>query len=132
MHLTPSNPECPRIQQQECPRLESRLLESRPSVKPDVKTNTKINNHEDSEELSKQVRQSLQLEDRKTSNRSKRDDDDCLESIPSKKAKSCVTETSSQETEEEVAELAGYLDELYLPRDAVSADVALMADLMYT
>jgi hypothetical protein len=33
---------------------------------------------------------------------------------------------------EEVGELAGYLDELYLPRANVSADAALMVELMYT
>lgn len=34
-------------------------------------------------------------------------------------------------TESSVTELAGYLDEMYLPRSSVSADAALMADLMY-
>lgn len=46
-----------------------------------------------------------------------------------------VTDQRENETtsESEVAELAGYLeDQLYLPRESVSADAALMADLMYT
>ena len=37
-----------------------------------------------------------------------------------------------EESQQEVGELAGYLEELYLPRASVSADAALMADLMYT
>jgi len=32
----------------------------------------------------------------------------------------------------EVGELAGYLDQLYLPRQGVSVDAALMVELMYT
>lgn len=36
------------------------------------------------------------------------------------------------EAGQEVGELAGYFDELYLPRSGVSADAALMAELMYT
>lgn len=43
----------------------------------------------------------------------------------------CVEE-EEESTSEEVGELAGYLGELYLPRRGVSADAALMADLMYT
>lgn len=45
------------------------------------------------------------------------------------------TEARDDETisSSEVAELAGYLeDQLYLPRESVSADAALMAELMYT
>jgi hypothetical protein len=93
-----------------------------------------IDNQKESMEVRKQVKQ-LDLHDMKMSVQKNRlnpesdeEEDNLGRSIPSKKKKSNEDDSSK----EEVNELAGYLDELYLPRDAVSADVALMADLMYT
>ena len=58
---------------------------------------------------------------------------------PHKDLRKSNTETKREENadecfknDDEVRELAGYLDELYLPRHSVSADAALMLDLMYT
>lgn len=94
---------------------------------------------DETEQLSDQVTQSLQLRDtnlRKDVHEKRPEDDSDVESpdeVPSKKRKPLETKHKrEEEPESSTEELAGYLDELYLPRDAVSADVALMAELMYT
>lgn len=75
------------------------------------------------DQLSQDVEQTLiisrnsqqqQHETRKSDHETKEDTDECFKN------------------DDEVRELAGYLDELYLPRQTVSADAALMLDLMYT
>ena len=93
---------------------------------------------DETKQLSNQVNQSVQLRDtnlRKDVHEKRPEDDSDVESpdeVPSKKRKSLRTKEGEDEPESSTEELAGYFDELYLPRDAVSADVALMAELMYT
>lgn len=92
------------------------------SLLPDLKSNLTLSLG-DSEDLVVKSRQ-LSLSDECEFNRN------AVSSSPSETAAdTCEDETSASE----VAELAGYLeDQLYLPRESVSADAALMADLMYT
>ena len=92
------------------------------SLLPDLKSNLTLSLGE-SEELVVKSRQ-LSLSDQ-----CEIDSNSALSPPPEAAINTCEDETSASE----VAELAGYLeDQLYLPRESVSADAALMADLMYT
>ena len=83
------------------------------------------------DQLSRKVQRNLSL----------RDDDDPPSDQPQKTADTDHQEARSRQVEQEepdattsqeVGELAGYFGELYLPRASVSADAALMVELMYT
>lgn len=95
------------------------------SLLPNLKSNLTLSQGE-SEELVVKSRQ-LSLKDECEIDT----DTDTTDAVPPETVDdTCEDETSSAC---EVAELAGYLeDQLYLPRESVSADAALMADLMYT
>lgn len=107
-----------------CPKLQ---LTKSPASPPPQRTDTEVETAHRLHETPATVSSAPDPHGDKLSQTVKR----CL-SLREEAAAASAQDAEEIEASEEVGELAGYLGELYLPRPGVSADAALMADLMYT